>query len=276
MSDETPPYPPYIDPAYPPLTVGLLARGLVACGLTAGTHVIVHTKLSALGWIAGGALALIEALQRVVTPAGTIMMPTHTSDNSDPRYWQHPPIPESWWQIYRDAVPPYDPARTPTWGLGMTPELFRALPGVVRSGHPELSFAAWGARAAWLTADHRLELEMGEGSPLAKLYELDGSILLIGVDHGNNTMLHLAEHRANYVGKRWMAQGCAMIVNGARQWVEYESFDHNDDDFPALGADYEREHGITVQRVGRADVRLLRARPLIDYAVGWLESHRRG
>ncbi|MDZ4763560.1 MAG: AAC(3) family N-acetyltransferase [Chloroflexota bacterium] len=267
-------YPPYIDPAYSPLTVGLLARGFMACGLTAGQHVVVHTKMSALGWIVGGAVALIEALQRVITPSGTIMMPAFTSENSDPSQWSNPPIPESWWQIVRDTLPPYDPARTPTWGLGVVPELFRTLPGVVRSAHPEVSWAAWGARAAFLTADHTLETEIGDGSPLSKLYDLAGYVLLIGVDHGNNSSLHLAEYRANWARKRTIRQGAAMVVNGARQWVEYDSLHIDDSDFAQLGADYEREHGIAPHRVGRAEVRLLRQRPLIDYAVTWLERNR--
>jgi aminoglycoside 3-N-acetyltransferase len=264
-----------IDPAYPPLTTSLLVRQLRACGLEAGQHLIVHTRLSAFGWIAGGAVALIEALMRVITPSGTIMMPAFSADNSDPRYWQHPPIPQSWWQIYRDHAPAFDPAKTPTWGIGVTAELFRTFPGVVRSAHPSASFAAWGAQAARITADHAPEDEFGDRSPLARLYELDGFILLLGVDHGSNSSLHLAESRANWAGKGFQRTGAAVLIDGVRQWIEYDELLIDSDDFPQLGDDYEREHGIRRHHVGRAEVRFMRQRPLIDYAVGWLERNRK-
>jgi aminoglycoside 3-N-acetyltransferase len=267
---------PLIDPRHPPLTVGLLVRAFASLGVSPGMEVIVHTRMSAIGWIVGGAEALIEALQRAVTPSGTLMMPTHTSDNSDPSHWQNPPVPESWWQIIRDTMPPYDPARTPTWNIGRVPELFRTYPGVIRSAHPQVSFAAWGARAAHLCADHALSVGMGEGSPLARLYDLDGHVLLIGVDQSVNTSLHLAEHRADWTGRAFMQDGCAMLVDGRRSWVAYTRLDEDADDFAALGADYERDHqdAVRVGRVGRAEVRLMRVRPLIDYAVGWLARHR--
>jgi aminoglycoside 3-N-acetyltransferase len=267
---------PLIAPERLPLTVGLMVRGFSAVGLTAGMDVIVHTRLSALGWIAGGAQALIEALQRVITPAGTIMMPAHNGDNSDPSHWQNPPVPEAWWQIIRDNLPAYDPRRTPTWGIGVVPELFRTHPGVLRSDNPHVSFAAWGAQAAYLTADHLLENDLGEGSPLAKLYDLDGHILLIGVGHDTNTALHLAEHRAQWASKTEFDDGCAMRVNGRREWVAFRHLALDSDDFPALGADFERDHPehVRIGQVGKAEVRLIRQRPLIDYAVGWIERHR--
>ncbi len=68
--------------------------------------------------------------------------------------------------------------------------------------------------------------------------------MLIGVGHGNNTSLHLAEHRADWPGKRSMKNGCAMMVEGRRRWVEYEALDVDSGDFDALGRDYEVEHPV--------------------------------
>jgi aminoglycoside 3-N-acetyltransferase len=56
-----------------------------------------------------------------------------------------------------------------------------------------LPFAAWGRHTAWIAAEHSLNHPFGETSPLAKTYDLDGRILLLGVTHSNNTSLHLAE-----------------------------------------------------------------------------------
>ncbi len=35
-----------------------------------------------------------------------------------------------------------------------------------------------------VTAGHTLEFGLGEGSPLARVYDLDGFVLLLGVGHG--------------------------------------------------------------------------------------------
>jgi aminoglycoside 3-N-acetyltransferase len=263
-----------IKPNYPPLTVPLLAEQFAACGLEAGQTILVHSSLSSLGWVAGREVAVIQALMQVLTPVGTLMMPTHSNDNTNPSNWQNPPVPESWWQPIRDHMPAYDPALTPTREMGAIPENFRRWPGVIRSRHPNASFAAWGKHAAFLTDNHLLESSLSEGSPLARLYDLDGYVMLLGVGHGNNTSLHLAEYRANFRGKQMKTSGCAVLMDGSRQWVTYEDLVIDADDFPTLGDQYEAEHGIPRRRVGQAEVRFMRQRPLIDYAVQWMEKHR--
>lgn len=263
-----------IDERYPPLTVDLIAEQLAACGLEAGQTVLVHSALSRLGWVTGGPVTVVQALLRVLTPTGTLMMPTHTSDNSEPSYWQNPPVPEAWWPVIREHSPAFDPAITPTRKMGALVECFRSWPGVLRSGHPTCSFAALGPHAAFLTNDHRLESTLGEHSPLARLYDLDGYILLLGVDHGNNTSLHLAEYRAEWPSKSYEQQGSAVYVNGERRWVTYAQLALDDADFSTVGDQYEAEHAIPRGQVGRAQVRFMKQRPLIDYAVGWFERHR--
>lgn len=263
-----------INADFPPLTCQSLTEQFAACGLAAGQTVVVHSSLSKLGWVVGGAEDVIQALLNVLTPSGTLMMPTHTGGNGDPSYWRNPPVPEAWWPIIRQTRPAFDPLRTPTRGMGAIPELFRTWPGVIRSQHPIVSFAALGPNADYLTRDHPLEKEFGDDSPLGRLYELDGWVLLLGVDHGNNTSLHLAEHRANFLGKRTHREGTAMLVNGVRQWVEFDMLILTDDDFPLIGDSYEAKHGIPRGRVGQAEVRFLKQRPLIDYAVEWMETNR--
>lgn len=258
-----------------PVTVKSMMRDLQGAGLGAGQTVLVHSSLSKLGWVAGGAVAVVQALMAVLTPDGTLMMPTHSAANTDPRYWRNPPVPESWWQVIRDETPAYDPAITPTREMGIIAETFRKFPGVHRSAHPSVSFAAWGKYAEALTVNHQLEAFLGEGSPLSRLYDLDGHVLLMGVGHGNNTSLHLAEYRAKLDNRRTERQGAAVFVDGERQWVEYDLvIDISDHDFDDLGADYERSIDYAPGRIGVAELRLLRQRPLIDYAVTWMERHR--
>lgn len=78
-----------------------------------------------------------------------------------------------------------------------------------------------------------------DSSPLGTLYELDGYVLLLGVDHGNNTSLHLAENRANWAGKFFIPEATAMLVQGQREWVPFKMLSLETDDFNTLGDAYE-------------------------------------
>jgi aminoglycoside 3-N-acetyltransferase len=258
-----------------PNTVASLQADFVALGIEPGRVLLVHSSLSSLGWVSGGPVAVILALEGVLGPSGTLVMPTHSSDLSDPANWQNPPVPDIWWDVIRDTMPPYDPDLTPTRGMGSIPETFRKQQGVLRSGHPQDSFAAWGAQAATVTQGHTLDFGLGEGSPLARVYDLDGWVLLLGVSHANNTSLHLAEYRASYPSKRIVHAGAPMQVDGQRVWVTMRDVDLDSDDFARIGAHFEQETRLARRaRVGEAEATLMPQRALVDYAVRWIETHR--
>jgi aminoglycoside 3-N-acetyltransferase len=40
--------------------------------------------------VAGGTQAVVQALLDVLGPAGTLVVPTHTPDNTDPADWRNP------------------------------------------------------------------------------------------------------------------------------------------------------------------------------------------
>ena len=163
-----------------PHTRDSLAADLRRIGLAAGDVVILHSSLTAIGWVAGGPVAVLLAFQDVLTADGTLVVPTHTSDRTDPAGWQHPPVPSDWFATIRDDTPGFDPALTPTRHMGVIAETFRSWPGVLRSTHPHVSFAAWGRHADAVTRDHELAWSLGEGSPLARAYDLGSSTLLLG------------------------------------------------------------------------------------------------
>jgi aminoglycoside 3-N-acetyltransferase len=257
-----------------PNTVESLAQQFAALGMMAGQTVLVHSAMSRMGWVAGGAEAVILALLRVLGTDGTLMMPTHSSENTDPAHWQNPPVPAEWVPIIRANRPAFNPATTPTREMGTIAELFRTWPGTIRSAHPIGSFAARGPNADYLTADHRLEDMFGESSPLGKLYVLDGHVLLLGVGHDNNTSLHLAESRASWPGKRMIQEGTAMLVDGARQWVPFEMMQLETNDFNQIGAAHETAHSVQLGTVGIATARFFHQRPIVDFAVEWMECHR--
>ncbi len=236
--------------------------------------VIVHTSMSKLGWVAGGVRSVVDALVDVVGEDGTLVMPTHTSDLSEPAMWQNPPVPDSWWQIIRDETPAFDPELTPSRGMGSVVECFRHYPGVRRSSHPQVSFAALGPHAETVTGNHSLEHSLGEGSPLARLYELDARVLLLGVGHTNNTALHLAEYRADYPGKEWIEQGAPVSIDGKRSWVTFEDLEVDEADFEEIGAAFAASGDERTGPVGNAEARLMAIRGLVDFGATWMTAHR--
>jgi aminoglycoside 3-N-acetyltransferase len=257
------------------VTADDLVTDLERLGVRHGRVLLVHCSLSSLGWVAGGEQAVVEALRRVLGPARTLVMPAQSWQLCDPAYLNDPAVPCDWWPAIREHLPAWDPASTPTRTMGAVAELFRTLPGVLRSGHPHRSFAAAGHDAAAITAHHELDSPVGEGSPLRPMYHLGGEVLLLGVGHDKSTTLHLAEDRAEYAGRHRVRNGAPMRVAGGRRWVEWDELWAADDDFDEAGEAFEAATGL-VRRgtVGQASAMLLPQRELVDFATAWFAKTR--
>ncbi|MBR2401349.1 MAG: AAC(3) family N-acetyltransferase [Lachnospiraceae bacterium] len=244
-------------------------------GVSEGQNIMVHTSLSSLGFVCGGPQMVIEALLETVGENGTIMMPTQSWKNLDPTCGVHWEEPEEWWQIIRDNWPAYDKHITPTNTMGAVAEMFRKWPGTVRSDHPARSVAAWGKHAEYLTKKHDLSNIFGEGSPIDKLYELDGYVLLIGVGYDKNTSLHLADVRAEYPSKHNCIEYSAIMENGERVWKAYETLFVDGEDFVEIGEAFEAACPIKKVELGNAVLRFMKQRDVVDFAVEWIEQNRK-
>ena len=126
-----------------------IIQKLKEVGLKSGDTVMVHTSLGKMGYVCGGAQAVIEALMEVVGDSGTIMMPTQSWKNLDPETGVHWEADQKDWQLIRDNWPAYDKNLTPTNTMGAVAEMFRQVPGSVRSDHPARSVCAWGRYAEY-------------------------------------------------------------------------------------------------------------------------------
>ena len=257
-----------------PATVASLVADLSVLGIDQGEVVIAHTSLSRLGWVAGGAQAVVEALLQAVGSKGTVVMPTQSGQLSDPATWSNPPVPVGWQQSIRDGFPAYDPYLTPTRGMGQVVECFRCHRSTLRSAHPLVSFAANGPLAPEILVPHSLTPGLGEASPLGRLHQLDAKVLLLGVDHSTNTSLHLAEYRADWATKRWTTEGAPLLVDGVRTWVTYEDLELDTDDFAEVGEAFSRTGAERSGPVGGGTGRLARQRALVDFATAWFSTHR--
>ena len=115
----------------------------------------------------------------------------------------------------------------------------------------------------------------GERTPQARLYTLDGHVLLLGVTHANNTSLHVAEYRSPPPGGYELEQySAAAMVDGERRWVTYETFPDDDADFAELGEAF-FDTGLERRgAIGGGVGRLMRSRDIVDFAATWMAAHR--
>ena len=165
----------------PLLTRQTIGVGLRDVGIPPGSKLLLHSSLSSLGVVEGGADAVIDAFLDVLGPDGTLIVPTLTG-----------------YEDLSAANPPvFDPVQQRCW-TGVIPETLRRRPGAVRSLHPTHSVAALGKDGVALTRDHILSVTpCDEMSTYGKLAGLDDAyIVLLGVTHESRTMFHHVEELA--------------------------------------------------------------------------------
>lgn len=253
-----------------------LAADLVRLGVAPGATLLVHSSMKALGYVPGGTVAVALALRDAVGPAGTLVVPTQTGENSDPAGWSRPPVPEAWWPVIRAETPPFDPDLTPGRHMGALTEQLRTWPGALRSAHPTTSFAAVGGRAAEVVAVHDLDSQCGERSPLAALERLGGQVLLLGAGFDACTAFHLAEYRVPGAASRTSLSGAVATPEGGREWTTWDDLDVDDEDFGRIGEAFLATGAVSSGPTGDATGHLFDLPAGVAFAAGWMSENREG
>ena len=253
-----------------------LITDLTRIGIAPGDTVMVHAACNAIGPVLGGPDAIIAALRDAVGLQGTLMAYLDWEAPWEDFKDEHGRIPEP----LRPHVLPFDPTLTRAARQnGTLPEFLRTTPGALRSGNPGASVAALGTKAAWLTADHPLDYGYGPGTPLARLVEAKGKVLMLGAPLDTMTLLHHAEHPARLPDKRIILTEVPFATPDGIRWRVIEEFDTSNPCIPALPdnfierivGDYLATGAGRQGTIGLASSVLVDAADIMPFAVAWME-----
>src|SRR5262249_30470079 len=127
----------------PVVTASRLTQDLRLLGVRAGSVLMLHASLRAVGWVVGGPDVALAAIREALGPQGTPCMYVGWADGTyEMASWSSEKQ-----RAYLAERPAFDPATSraaPEWGV--LTEHLRTTPGARRSAHPEASIAAVGAR----------------------------------------------------------------------------------------------------------------------------------
>jgi aminoglycoside 3-N-acetyltransferase-4 len=225
-----------------------LVRQLHDLGVTPGDVLLVHTSFRAMRPVEDGPLGLIAALREALGPQGTLAMPSWSGSDDEP----------------------FDRKTSPASSdLGVTSGMFWRLPGVSRSDHLQ-AFGAVGPAAEAILADPLPLPPHIPESPVGRVHDHEGKILLLGVGHDANTTLHLAELVAQVPYRS--PSYCTVLANGRPERIDYGENNHCCVHF-VLADDWLRRAGLQMDgRVGHAEARLMSSADLVRLAVAHLKS----
>jgi len=236
--------------------------------------VMVHSSMSSLGYVVNGAIDVIDALIKSVGQSGTILMPAHTGQLTDPFGWSSEDFSIADRLKIRDAMKPLDGKRTPSRNRGAIPQAMLAYDGAMRSMHPLNSVVGLGARSEFYTQNHDLHQSEGIDSPVGRLYAREQFVLLIGVTLARCTAIHLAEFIADvpYLESNDMTV-LSNCEGGLNIFRKLEKYPGNSDGFTRLMIDYPRPSVFRKKPIFRGELILFPIKPVVDFAVRMLNEN---
>jgi len=209
------------------MTKDEIKSGLAALGLKSGDIVLLHSSLSSIGHVEGGADAVIDAFLEVLGPGGTLVVPVFGA-------------------------------------LGVITERVRSRPEAVKSIHPKAAVAAIGGDAEGICRDHwKAETAHAENTPYTRIAEKGGYVCLLGVDQDRNTTLHTVEELLRLPYLKTTAEITFDTPEGP-QTKSWKFFPGPHRDFIGLDRILRESGKMRTGTIGNAVVRLIRAKDLID------------
>ena len=239
------------------VTKDAIKKDLAALGIAEGDTVFFHSSLKSIGYVTGGADAVLDAFLETIGQGGTLVVPALCAYD--------------WDNVTAEQVAKtWDIHTMPTF-TGLIPETLRKRAGSIRSDNPTHSVTAVGCRASEITKDHRMAYggewaadrpkwaspgAFGPDSPWDKLYRLNAKYMLIGVGFNCCTMLH---HVQVLLLENYLRE-----TDSHARWPEL--------DFPQMGSQLEALGLVKVGKIGEAETRLIRATCLVDTAIRLLRD----
>ncbi len=226
-----------------------IINGLRELCLRTGDVVFMHSSLSSFGYVEGGAETVVQAFLEVLGPEGTLAVPTFGD----------------YFQRGLDQV--WDRDNSPSL-MGRISEIVRQWPGARRSHHAPHPIAAVGPLAEDLTERYN-ETDFGSDSSFSRLLELNAWVVLVGVNYGSCTMIHVVEESVEVPYRRWIPLPGTVIEGGVatRKTFRFlKRYPGVGNDFLPLGKRLEDEGSVRIGVIGKSTIRCFRSQDLCDCA----------
>ena len=234
-----------------PITKEIIKKSLTDMGLVCGDTVMVHSSLSSMGYVRGGADAVLDAFLETLLPEGTL-------------------VHAAFWGLYKQYMPAKE--RSATWDIEKSPstvgvisETFRQRTGCLRSDNAQSSVAAMGKKAGEIISGHKTAVPryslwgdkcFGVGCPWDKFHEWDIKYLFLGCDHAANPMLEYIQTIYH--------NDCLIKEDSEAPWPNFNKM--------LMGRKLEREGLVQFGRIGEAAVRMMSPRRVQAACIRWLEE----
>ena len=237
-------------------------------GIRKGMLLFVQSSLRPFGFVNGGAQAIIEALMETVGYEGTIVMPAYTKGNSDPSALKIGTVPRDTWDKIRSSAIPFQKKITAPQNMGEVATQFMRNEAVLRSSHPTYSFLAWGKYAKLIVEKHALHFSLSKDSPLGKIVDLNGYVLMMGMNYDKCEMFHLAQYNA---------KKCPIKINaypiekgGSTAWIKMLDLELSNQGYQIIGSVMEERKIVAEAPLGDSYCRMFSSREAVNITTAYL------
>ncbi len=239
-------------------------------GIRKGMLVYVQSSLRPFGWVVGGAQTILDALMETVTYDGTIVMPAFTKNLSDPSMYKAGTVPRDCWEEIRESALPFNKRLSAAANMGEVTAQFMRNEAVLRSSHPAYSFLAWGKYAKLIVEKHPLHFGLSKDSPLSKIVDLNGFVLMAGMNYDKCELFHLAQYSNKACPIRVMTYPVEKAGNV--HWIKMLDKEFSDASYKQIGKLMEERGVVKSLEIGNTVCRLFSSREALNSAVAYLNQ----